>query len=251
MNAGNLNGLIACRHHPIVYQNVPKAGCTSIKCQLYKLDTGTYPENPVMIHRRIRRGAALVNFRNLDLLNRRLSERKIIFTFVRHPLNRAYSCFMEKIFFVHEFSFPNIRRYIEANFEASFPDAEVLATRTSVDGYDADQHRQNFKGFLSFVKQNMAGKTSVRKDPHWGLQSRMLNNLKHGYAVDYIGKIENFKEEFERVLLTAGVRDELDFNHRFNETPPFEIALDNIIDDEIRENSFEIYGDDYRQYDYK
>ena len=250
MKAEFFEGLIACQNYPIVYQNLPKAGCTSIKCQLHKLDTGHYPENPIFIHRRIRRGEALVSFQDMDQLHQRLLDRKILFTFVRHPLNRAYSCFMEKIFFVHEFSFPNIRKYIEQEFGASFPEANDLARNSSVDGYSTDLHRENFRSFLEFVKQNLAGNTSVRRDSHWRIQSKMLSNVRHGYKPDYIGKVERFKQDFEAVLSIAGVQEKLDFERRFNETPDYKVRLEDIVDSGLKELSLEIYERDYLEYNF-
>ena len=250
MKAEAFEGLIACRNYPIVYQNLPKAGCTSIKCQLYKLDTGSYPDNPIMIHRQIRRGEALISFQDLDHLKQCLAERKILFTFVRHPLKRAYSCFMEKIFFVHEFSFPQVRKHIEQDFGASFPDAKFLGQEIDVDGYSADRHRENFRSYLKFVKQNLAGNTSVRRDSHWRIQSKMLANVRHGYKPDYIGKIESFREDFEEILAIAGAQNELDFNRRFNETIGFDLGLDDIVDSGMKELSKEIYERDYLEYEY-
>ena len=47
-----LRGLIAVPSLPVVYVNMPKSGCTTIKNILHRLDSGAFLAEPLTIHER-------------------------------------------------------------------------------------------------------------------------------------------------------------------------------------------------------
>ena len=53
-----------------------------------------------------------------EAIERRLKT-DLVFTFVRHPLKRAYSCFNEKIHFTSIYGFGKVRAFIAARYGAA------------------------------------------------------------------------------------------------------------------------------------
>lgn len=251
----NYNGVIASAHYPLVYVNIPKTGCTSIKCLLYYIDNNKYPEDPNYIHRDIRKGLALISKNNPDLLFERIRQSKFIFTFVREPLRRVYSCFMEKIFFIHKFSFSAVREILIKDYNFNLPDPitiqKIVSAGWDNTDYGTKIHRHNFKLFLRFVEKNLNGGTpNIRKDAHWAIQSDMLITFQKNIAVDFVGRLETFAEDFAFVIKKVQYDGDIDINRKFNEGPSFYIKLDDILDDEIIDISQRIYEKDYKFFRY-
>ena len=90
-------GLIASKKHNIIYANMPKAGCTTIKNLIYFIDNDCYYHSPLDIHNDS--DALMKGKYNPEVMKQKMKSRDIVFTMVRHPYKRAYSCFNEKIFF--------------------------------------------------------------------------------------------------------------------------------------------------------
>ena len=99
-------GFWASATAPLVYANMPKSGCTTIKNLLYRIDSGAFLDDPLTIHGR---PELMVHWKaQPEAIERRLKT-DLVFTFVRHPLKRAYSCFNEKIHFRSIYSFGKAR----------------------------------------------------------------------------------------------------------------------------------------------
>lgn len=99
---------------------------------------------------------------------------RLIFTVLRHPVERAYQVFEQKILPGGENGFPMIREQLRQNFRMRVPDEEhvMSADREALEriGYDETQHRAAFHAFLEFVRANLLGQTSLRQDAHWASQ---------------------------------------------------------------------------------
>lgn len=220
---------------PIVYVNMPKSGCTTIKNVLHRLNTGQFLDDPLTIH--ARKDLFLRAPDDADEIGRRLQD-CLVFTFVRHPLKRAYSCFNEKIHFTSKYGFGKVRDCCVADYGARFVDAPEI-----------ELHRQNFKAFLRFATDSMEGRNGWRRDPHWCPQSRALNRVRRWRMVDFVGRVERFDEHLKAILNLAGIAYDFE-TPRMNEGPKPPYAYDSIVDDEVLSLGEALYQSDFRHFGY-
>ena len=239
-------GIVACRNIPVIYLTIPKSACTTIKNLLYQMDTGAAFNDPLAIHRAIRQGLVRNTFVATDEdLDPFIRNRHVSFTFVRDPLARIYSCFNEKIYGDSPYSFPRLRkRYL--------PSVYGLALEPSTGGYPAAQHADNFRRFLLFVRDNVAGTSAVRRDGHWLPQTTLIRKYSERLSIDVIGKVESYESDVAVVLDRMGKADcrEL-LKVKFNEGLPAPFPLEHILTDEIRQLAADIYADDYVELGYR
>jgi len=209
---------LASRRAPLIYVNMPKSACTSLKNILYWLDHENFLDDPLTIHRRtdlLVRGAT-----SPAVIANRLSN-DVVFTFVRHPLQRAFSCFNEKIFSQGPYSFPRVRQYLCDAYQARFMSQPSL-----------DNYRDNFKSFLRFSHDSFRGKNGWRRDPHWCPQTMVLANVERVRRVDFIGRVESFNAHLS-VLLSISEIPMPPTLPAMNEgaVPPFKFK--EVVDDEV------------------
>ncbi len=228
-------GFLASVARPLIYINMPKSGCTTIKNLLVRLDTGAFIDDPLTIHGR---KDLLVHWKiQPETVAARLKT-DFVFTFVRHPLKRSYSCFNEKIHFTSIYSFGKVRQYIAKNYGARFEDAPSL-----------ELHRENFKRFLRFSQDSVDRTNDMRRDPHWSPQSVVLAGSDRWRRPDFIGKVERFDAGMDAVLGLAGVARDFE-TPRMNEGPPPPWRYEEVIDDEIRAMGAKLFADDLRNFGY-
>ncbi len=233
-------GIVAMEKYPVIYLNMPKAACTTIKNLMFYLEYGHFFDDPLAIHKAINSWKYLVNFRSPENLNHLIRQRKFSFSFVRDPIAKAYSCFIEKIYYVTPYSFHKIRAWLVKNYSLRLPEENKTDQL-----YDNAMHRDNFKKFLSFVEDNIAGKTPIRKDPHWSPQKHILDRHAENISLDFIGKIEHYTKGMSYVLDVIGVEDRLILDKRFNEGPPPPYKLSEIADAEVKSIAQRVYEKDY------
>ena len=220
---------------PLLYVNMPKSGCTTIKNLLYRIDSGHFIDDPLTIHGR---QDLLVHWRDHpDEIERRLKT-DLVFTFVRHPLKRSYSCFNEKIHFTSIYSFGKVRKFVAETYGAEFVAAPSL-----------ELHRANFKRFLRFCQECQDKTNGFRRDPHWSPQSMVLNGTDRWRRFDFIGRVEQFDRHMDAVLGLAGVARDFE-TPRMNEGPPPPFRYEEVIDDEIRDLGSRLFADDLRNFGY-
>lgn len=237
-------GAVTLERHALVYLNVPKSACTTIKNQMYFMEHGRYIDEPLDIHAH----DGLLRSREstpetLALFNAKLAQPHLAFTFVRHPGKRAYSCFGEKIFNQSKYSFPKIRDYIAEHYPLALPAAGDA-------GYTLAQHRANFLAFLDFVGDNFNGKTEIRTDAHWGRQSTILDHFQRFFYIDFIGRVEDFSRQFAYVVEQARPLNRPDLSVRFNEGPKPPYSYEEIATPEVEQRLRELYAEDYQRLGY-
>lgn len=234
MIAVRRSGIIACRNFPLVYCNIPKSGCTTIKNVMHRIDTGSFLEDPLTIHSRT---DLLVRSRlETDTIEARLKT-DFVFTFVRNPLSRGYSCFNEKIATDGKYSIPEGTAAVQS-FGANFSGDQT-----------PDQHRDNFKAFLRLV--NASTKGEAIQNPHWLPQMFCFQKWVFPCRMpDFFGKVENLNKEMEFVLRLVGSDFDMATCPRMNEGPPPPFTLAEIIDDEIVELAKTAYSADLRGFGY-
>lgn len=228
-------GFLASVTRPLVYINMPKSGCTTIKNLIVRLDTGGFIDDPLTIHGR---KDLMVHWKvDPDAVAARLKT-DIVFTFVRHPLKRSYSCFNEKIHFTSIYSFGKVRQHIARRYGAEFVEAPSL-----------ELHRENFKRFLRFSQDTVDRTSDMRRDPHWIPQSLVLAGSDRWRRPDFIGKVERLDAGMDAVLGLAGVTRDFE-TPRMNEGPPPPWRYEEVLDDEIRAMGATLFADDFRNFGY-
>jgi hypothetical protein len=233
--ASKPRGFLAARSLPILYVNMPKSGCTTIKNILHRFDGGGFIADPATIHKR--RDLLVRAEREPDEIRRRLG-RDPVFTFVRHPLRRAYSCFNEKVHFQTPYSFPRVRATIAADYGGRFEAAP-----------SAELHRENFKAFLRFARDSFEGRNAWRRDPHWCPQTMVLQNARRWRVVDFVGRVERFDAHLRLAFSLAGVALDLEVP-RMNEGPPAPWPYEAMLDDEVRGLGAAFFADDLHGFGY-
>lgn len=234
-NAQKPQGFLAVNSVPLLYVNMPKCGCTTIKNILHRLDSGTFIDDPLTIH--ARKDLFLRPERDPIEFERRV-RCDPVFTFVRHPLRRAYSCFNEKVHFQTRYSFGKVRNCVARDYGARFEENP-----------SADLHRENFKAFLRFSRDSFDGTNKWRRDPHWCPQSMVLKSIRRWRAVDFIGRVEKLDAHLAVALGLAGV--EINFETpRMNEGPPAPWPYETMLDDEVNSLARTLFDVDFRSFGY-
>jgi Sulfotransferase family len=229
------------RNYPLRYISVPKSACTTIKNLLFAMDAGEAYPDALAIHRDT---DAILTRRSKDrdaflAASRR---RNVCFTFVREPFARCYSAFNEKIFDQGPYAFPDHRRLLELDYGLDIP--------VDLSGYRAEQHSANFRRFLNFVADNLAGKTPLRANLHWMPQAKLLRRADRTAQFEVIGRVETFEDDMRTVLELAGYAGPINLALRHNEGPKPPFPLQRIINADLRDVLTEIYWQDRRQFGY-
>lgn len=246
MSRRHQNGFIATASLPLAYLNMPKAACSTIKNLLYYLETGSWYSDPLDIHRHIRRGGTLLRGNELAEWRGKntLKRPYITFTFVRHPGRRAYSAFIDKIWFQHTYSILAIQRYLQ--------DARSITIAGAAKEVSLRAVRSAFSVFLDFVKDNLAGKSPFPPNPHWASQYSRLRDFRPADHISFVGRVETFRQDMTALLSMASyTEDAADLvDKRFNEGPPPPFAYEEVVDQGISEKLSTLYKCDYLAFGY-
>ena len=234
-------GEICTANYPLLYLNIPKSACTTIKNLLYYVDNGEAYPDPIAIHAD---KAALLKGMSPDRQGymRAVHNRKVVFTFVREPFARAYSAFNEKIFFTTKYSFTAPRVCLQEDYGAVFPVEGV--------DYTAADHSANFLKFLIFVQDTINETAKIKLNPHWSPQMTILTHHRRRINTDFVGKVENFQQGMRFVLDMANVDIPVDLSVRHNEGPKPPFGLAEIMTDEIHAKLTSVYGVDVDYFGY-
>lgn len=237
-------GMVGVKSAPLIYLNTPKSACSTIKNHLYFIEHGKYAHDPLAIHSNS--GLLRTKDAGLDVVQHFenvLSQPHLIFSFVREPGRRAYSCFSEKIVHKSKYSFQKIRAYLVDAYGLKL---EHIESST----YSLEAHAENFAKYLRFIRDNLAGKTSVRVDPHWCSQSEIIRGYQKHFCIDFVGRVENFERHFSFITSEFDLKHRPDFKLRFNEGPRPPFNFESILSNEVRGLLTDIYGADYRDFGY-
>lgn len=99
---------------------------------------------------------------------------------------------MSKISPTGEGTYAVIREQLVNYFGVALPEPDIMemASRKSLEdeGYSNGQHRAAFHAFLRFLKNNLAGQTSIRKDGLWNSQMSFLTGFNSAVPISIIAK---------------------------------------------------------------
>jgi LPS sulfotransferase NodH len=192
LRRANIPKMVSCISQPILFVPVPGGPNEEILRWMNAIDEGAAPSSSYS--HAVTDGEVLHTGHNQRTLFEWMESNPDIATLtaVRHPLTRAYGAFMAKIFPTGEGTYAVIREQLVNYFGVALPDLDVMegATRKSLDveGYSIGQHRAAFHGFLRFLKDNLSGQTSIRKDGLWDSQMTFLTGFNAAVPISIIVK---------------------------------------------------------------
>lgn len=177
-NAGFARRLQPLPEYRCIYVQNAKAGCTTILLWLHRVRTGDYTASPARLHR----DHALPRVEDLgwDAVTGMLSGDAFRFSFVRDPIRRVESAYLDKILRHRRFrGRPRLLRVLGLPED---PDQDVTLDQF-VDALEMQE--------------------PIQMDQHWRPQHL---NLMHG-LVDYdlIGRLETFDADIARIREATGI----------------------------------------------
>jgi hypothetical protein len=190
--------------HGILYLSIPKCASTTIRMALSTL-IGHAPPSLEQIHKRRYSGLKSpfqVGFATFHRLA--LDPKTLRFSFVRNPYDRLVSAWADKY---------QDRPLVPGN---SFLIDKYLKFRSMTGrSLPGAGEALSFAAFVDFATATAA----ERLDPHWQPQDDILDTP--GIALDFIGRVESFEQDFARVLQHVGVNQVMRdwINARLNQSP--------------------------------
>lgn len=161
------------------------------------------------------------------------------FAVLRHPLARAHAAFLHHILGTGPDDPMPIRNRLRAHYAPDLPEGPPGPDYGP--GYPPGRHRAAFLGFLHFVKENLAGQTSMRTDAAWASQLAALQGFAQLQPPDRILREEGLAEGLAELAREVGL-----------DPPPLPagagatgFALDTIYDETVEAAARAAYGRDY------
>jgi len=164
------------------------------------------------------------------------------FTVLRHPVARAHAAFCNKILMRGPGTFAEIRKTLRNFYKVPIPGPGPD------ESYDRRAHREAFIGFLTFLKANLAGQTSIRVDAHWATQASVVQGMAVFSLPDMIVREDEMHSYLPALARQVGYAQPPK-PARATETAP--IPLSEIYDDEVEALVSEIYQRDYMMFGFK
>lgn len=160
------------------------------------------------------------------------------FSVVRHPVARAYDVFCTRIVNTGPGAFPVIRETLQKRHDVILPDD------MSDSSYSLADHRVAFGAFLTFLRANLAGQTTVRIDGGWASQVQVLAGFADVLVPDHILREDTLSTALPQL---AGEVD-LPCQTQVSDTP---YALADIYDEDIEKATIEVYRRDYLRFGFQ
>jgi hypothetical protein len=206
------------RYNCIYVQNA-KAACTTILLWLHRIQTGDYEDIPHRLHRDHR--LPRVEDIGWESMTRMLSGDAFRFSFVRDPIQRVESAYLDKVV--------RHRRYRGR--------PRLLRLLGLPEGPEQDVTLEQFVAALEMQEP-------IRMDQHWRPQHL---NLMHGLVdLDLVGRLETFDVDLARVCEITGI-PAVPVETRNSSTRPADSLFDGRPDllrkvREVYALDFELYG---------
>ena len=192
LRRANIPKMVSCVSQPILFVPVPGGPNDEVFRWMNAIDDGDAPKTGFT--HAVVEGEILHTGHNQRTLFEWMEANPDIATLtaVRHPLTRAYDAFMAKIFPTGEGTYGVIREQLVNYFGVALPELDQTenASRKSLEdeGYSIGQHRAAFHAFLRFLKDNLSGQTSIRKDGLWDSQMTFLAGFNSAVPISIIVK---------------------------------------------------------------
>jgi hypothetical protein len=215
----------------LIYIGNPKVASSTIKKSLSGL-TGERPDSLSDVHKRGRSGLLSPMETGIEEFWRLATAPDTLrFSFVRNPYDRLISCWADKFQgrpLVGGDPFVNVYLDFRRNHDRSLP------------------HGRNavlpFEAFVELATVTC----DKRADPHWALQDDLLTMP--GIALDFVGNVENFAADFERVIAHVGDRATLAISPRMNISTRSKCR--DYFDDTLARRVYRAYERDFDRFGY-
>lgn len=209
-----------------IYVETPKVGCSSIKLSLQRMELNNANMVwPAFMDVHNRDASPLLKPSQLFDINPMLKDPDFKkFCFVRNPYTRLLSAYLDKIV--------NNRP----------PKKSIL----EVLGCDLDDMQQeiSFSQFVDAIGQQ----STVTMNPHW--RPQYYQTFQDSIAFDTVGKFENFRDDFARLMLSLHPHGEsfiaAETRHQTNALQ----LLEKHYSQEIASRVCDIYRKDFSHFDY-
>jgi hypothetical protein len=234
----SLNRIIPSWNHHIAYINVPKSACTSIKNIIYFLDFNAIYHDPLAIHHD---GEAIlcIGSKNRSAFLERVGQKNFVFSFVRHPYKRIYSCYKEKILSNGRWSYPRVRNDFIGQCDVDLSENFLL---------ERDVQEHNFWKFLGFAEATIASNGyHPSQIDHWRSQAEILAAYN---SIDFIGRVESFETDINIILEICGVSDKGISKKSWNDGPSIGLPIAEVFSPRVQNRLHKIYGRDLDHFGY-
>ncbi|WP_322893268.1 MULTISPECIES: nodulation protein NodH [unclassified Yoonia] len=124
------------------------------------------------------------------------------FTVLRHPVARAHAAFCDRILTSGPGSFPRLRDSLRKVHKLPIPAVPPDLDQPS--SYDAAAHRTAFLAFLAFLRNNLAGQTSIRVDAAWASQLTLLQGMAQFALPDAVLREEDLARDLPGLAAQVG-----------------------------------------------
>lgn len=216
----------------LIYVCVPKCASTTIKTALSALQGHAAPSRT--IHKRHHSGLRSPAQIGVSAFYRLATAPDTLrFSFVRNPYSRLVSTWTDK--------FRN-KPLVSGN---SFIDLYLRHRAAVSRGLPAGRGETlSFKQFVAFATETL----DECLDPHLQRQTDLTNVP--GLALDFIGKVETFRQDFSRVLDHAGVLDTTRQAVGARNNATHHSPWQSFYGDELANRVYRAYRDDFSNYGY-
>lgn len=125
------------------------------------------------------------------------------FTVLRHPVARAHVAFCDRIVMDGPNSFPGIRANLRKVHKLPIP--EIAPDLLAMSPEEIATHKTAFLGFLKFLRNNLAGQTSIRVDPAWASQFALLQGMAEFSIPDLILREDRLLQDMSMLADQVGL----------------------------------------------
>ncbi len=136
-----------------MYLVIPKCGCTFVKNMLWMIDhSGEAHVNPRRVHDD---DTAFLRATAHGKTDAEIRQSEFAFTVVRDPVERFISLYFDKVIGNGHRKFVPLRAVLAADH------------RLNISAATAQEHRENCKILIGWIKRNLKGKSELKPDAHW------------------------------------------------------------------------------------
>lgn len=161
------------------------------------------------------------------------------FTVLRHPVARAHRAFCDCILANGPEAYGQIRQTLRKQYGLVVPQDGVGPDWTQA------QHREAFAQFLTFLKANLSGRTSIRVDAAWCSQSQTVQGFAQFIPPDFTLRESELATDLPALAARVGLAGALAPGDPQTDQP---FQLSDVYDEEIEAIARAAYQRDYMMF---
>jgi len=203
------------------YISNPKAACTTIKHYLVQAELGDPEFRPKRIHQRANLPLLMPSQLSPKEREKIVDGSFFLFTFVRHPLKRAFSAYADKIY-------GNQKQKVEI--------LELLGH-----GPEDIERPVSFEEFMTVI----SAQPPLELNPHW--RPQVLNLGLEALNYDFVGRVENLTDDMRFLCETLHLPS---YRIRKRNAKSHGAEVDSVITSRARDLAAQLYAEDYKAFGY-